>query len=212
MSVSGRHYEESSRPHTRPRSRPTASVESPYPFSSSSPHHIPTTNLYPNSIGTNHQSTIENRSEARDDSTNVSLTDEHPNINTHTLRSTFQYHHLEDYSLRPVKLYKAFNDAYIPFRDGRPIPQVARETLSGYTLTSQQYYSLVTNRELPCGRYIYLDGGKIMFDEWTMPPHAEVIIEIAEQIAVQNRNRKLFQGGTGGSLSNCGVFTNDVQM
>lgn len=51
-----------------------------------------------------------------------------------------------------------------------------------------------------------------MFDEWTMPPHAEVIIKIADQIALQNRNPKLFQGGTGGSLSNCGVFANDVQM
>lgn len=117
MSVFGGHYEESSQPHTRPTRRPTTSVESSYLSSSSSPHYTPTSSLYPNSV-TNHQSTIENRSEARNESTNVSITDEHPNINTNTLRSTLQYHHLEEYSSCSVKLYKAFDDAYIPFRTG----------------------------------------------------------------------------------------------
>ena len=70
----------------------------------------------------------------------ASFTNESPNINMHTLRSSFQYQHLKEYNPHPVALYKAFNDVYIPFRDGRPIPKHAREALSKYTLTSQEYY------------------------------------------------------------------------
>jgi hypothetical protein len=101
------------------------------------------------------------------------------------------------------KLYKAFNDAYVPFRDGKEIPEKALRNLATYTLTSPEFYTLVTDRELACGNHIYLDNGRIIFDTYTQPPHAEIIIEISDQIAYQNRNPKLFIGGTGGSMSTC---------
>lgn len=189
-------YEGSSRSYARPIPRRTASSTSSNPSSSSSSdQHIP---VYPDSVS-EQQLAIGNT----ENQASASFTDENPNVNMHTLRSSFQYQHLEDHNPHLVALYQAFNDVYIPFRDGRPIPKRARETLSKYTLTSQEYYALVTDRELPSGRYIYLDDGKIIFDEWTMPPHAEVIVEVVEQIAAQNRLTKLFQGGSGGSLSNC---------
>jgi len=70
------------------------------PQSSRLTHPPLTSQLRANSV-TNHQSTGENRSEARDDSTYVSITDGHPSINTHTLRSMLQYHqvHLTFYQL-----------------------------------------------------------------------------------------------------------------
>ena len=184
-------------PNQTPRSTASSTSSNP-PSSFSSHHHTPTSDVYPHSLS-EHQLTIGNtENQAR-----TSFTDENPNINMHILGSSFQYQHLEEYNPRLVALYKVFNDVYIPFRDGRPVPKRAREALSKYTLTSREYYALVTDRELPSGRYIYLDDGKIIFDEWTMPPHAEVIVEIVEQIAAQNRPTKLFQGGTDGNLSNC---------
>jgi len=96
---------------------------------------------------------------------------------------------------------KAFNDVYIPFRDGHTIPETARHTLDAFTLTSDQYYSLITDRELPRGQFISLDNGKLIFNEYTLPPHGEVIMEIGEQISIQNRP-KLFQASTGESCSN----------
>jgi hypothetical protein len=97
-----------------------------------------------------------------------------------------------------MKLLAAFNDVYLPFSEHKPIPPVAREKLDEFLLDSDQFYRLITARELPKARFIYLDEGKIKFDEWTQPPHAEVIIEVVEQIAMQNRPFRLFDGGTGG--------------
>ena len=51
---------------------------------------------------------------------------------------------------------------------------------------------------MPKSRYIYLDQGKIKFDECTKPPHAEVIAEVLFQIISQDRPFRLFDGGTGG--------------
>ena len=82
----------------------------------------------------------------------------------------------------------------------KSIPQHSLQALYRFTLTSHQYYRYVNVTEHPGGRFIYLDNGKVCFDTWTMPPHAEVITEIIEQIALQNRNPKLFQSGTGGSM------------
>jgi hypothetical protein len=96
---------------------------------------------------------------------------------------------------------KAFNDVYIPFRDGHTIPMAARQALDEFTLTSDQYYRLITDRELARGHFISLTNGKLVFDEYTLPPHGAVIMEISEQISSQNRP-KLFQASTGESYSN----------
>jgi len=116
----------------------------------------------------------------------------------HQLRSSTQYHHEEQYVPRPRKLLAAFNNVYKPFSERQPIPPDAREKLEEFSLDSDQFRRLITSKELPRSRYIYLDEGKIKFDECTQPPHAEVIIEVVEQIAMQNRPFKLFDGGTGG--------------
>ena len=99
-----------------------------------------------------------------------------------------------------TKLLKAFNDLYIPFNEGNSIPTAARERLEEFTLDSDQFHHLVTARELPKSRYIYLDEGKIKFDEWTQPPHAEVIGEVLVQVAMQDRPFRLFDCGTGGGV------------
>ena len=116
----------------------------------------------------------------------------------HELRSSTQNYHKEQYVPQSTKLLKAFNDVYVPFNEGKPIPTAARERLEEFTLDSDQFRRLVTARELPKSRYIYLDEGKIKFDEWTQPPHAEVIVEVLVQIAMQDRPFRLFDGGTGG--------------
>jgi hypothetical protein len=41
----------------------------------------------------------------------------------------------------------------------------ARQKLEEFVLSSEQVYRLITVRELPKSRYIYLDQGKIKFDE-----------------------------------------------
>ena len=107
---------------------------------------------------------------------------------------------MSQYITRSTKLLRAFNAVYIPFRDGKSIPVDAREKLEEFHLDSHEFYRLVTVRELPKSQYIYLEQGKIMFDEWTKPPHAEVIGEILVQIALQDRPFRLFDGGTGGGL------------
>jgi len=119
-------------------------------------------------------------------------------INVHQLRSSTEYHHEQQYVPRSTKLWKAFNSAYVPFRDGKPIPADALEKLEQFSLDSQEFYRLVTSRELPKSRYIYLQQGKVKFDEWTKPPHAEVIGEVILQIGLQDRPFGLFETGTGG--------------
>jgi sigma54-dependent transcription regulator len=69
-----------------------------------------------------------------------------------------------------------------------------------------EFYELIANKETMSARLVYLDDGKVVFDQYTMSPHAEVIVEIIEQIGLQNRNPKLLQGGTGGSMSICGIL------
>jgi len=122
--------------------------------------------------------------------------------NLHILRSQLRYDHLETYKPRlSSKLYKAFNDAYVPFRDGGEIPENALRTLETYTLTSPEFYALVTDRELPGGNHIYLDNACIIFDTYTQPPHAEIIGNIIIQVASCNCNPRLFDAGTGGTVN-----------
>ena len=113
------------------------------------------------------------------------------------------YYYEEQYVPQSTKFLKAFNDVYIPFIEGKPIPTAAHERLEEFTLDSDQFHRLVTARELPKSRYIYLDDDKIRFDEWTQLPHAEVIIEVAVQISMQDQPYRLFDSGTGCVLHLC---------
>ena len=70
--------------------------------------------------------------------------------------------------------------------------------LSEFTLSMDQFSALLIEKELAKGRFIYLENGRIKFDEWTMPPHAEVIGEIMAQITRQHVG-KLWISGSGGS-------------
>jgi hypothetical protein len=119
-----------------------------------------TTNTVSNVV---HPSTADQAGNTEDDS-------------VHTVRSRLRYEHAETYAPRlSSKLYKAFNDAYVPFRNGQEIIEDALRNLDTYTLTSSQFYALVTDRELAGGNHIYLDNGRIIFDIYTQPPHAEII-------------------------------------
>jgi hypothetical protein len=140
--------------------------------------------------------------------------DESKDDSVHILRSQLRYDHLETYKPRlSSKLYQAFNDAYVPFRDGEEIPENALRKLQTYTLTSPEFYALVTDRELAGGNHIYLDNGRIIFDTYTQPPHAEIIGNIVIQVASRNRNPNLFDVGTGGSMSTCNSADDiDVNM
>ena len=172
----------SSSPHQHPPSAPA-------PYTSPSA-------AYPSQQSTN----LEQRGpeSLRTTSASVRETSNAPSDTVHELRSSTQYSHKEQYVPRPTKLLKAFNDVYVPFNEGKPIPTAARERLEEFTLDADQFSRLVTARELPKSRYIYLDEGKIKFDEWTKPPHAEVISEILGQTFVQDLPFRLFDGGTGG--------------
>lgn len=117
---------------------------------------------------------------------------------SHQLRSSTQYSHDQKHQPQQPKLQKAFNDVYQLFLGGKPIPHEARRKLEEFEVECDEFYRLVTAREFPKSRYIYLDDWKIKFDLYTQPPHGEVIMEIADQIAVQNRPFKLFYAGTGG--------------
>ena len=57
--------------------------------------------------------------------------------NIHTLRSSHRYRHSVESRPRPAGLMKAFNDVYIPFRDGHTIPETARHTLESRRLHSR---------------------------------------------------------------------------
>lgn len=71
-------------------------------------------------------------------------------------------------------------------------------TLSEFTLSSDEFSALVLEKELSKGQFIYLENGRIQFDEWTMPPHGEVIGNIIIQIGRQDV-MDLFVSGTGTS-------------
>jgi hypothetical protein len=126
----------------------------------------------------------------------------------HELRSSFRYHSLEEHVPRPVALLTAFNSAYKPFLKGLPVPKEALEKLSQFTITSVEFYDLVTSRELERGRFIFLDEGRVKFDEATLPPHGAVIGEVIIQIGIQDRGYKLFIVGTADSMSLLGFTLN----
>ena len=96
------------------------------------------------------------------------------------------------------QLVKAFKECYDFFCRDIAIPRAALAKLSEFTLSTEQFYALVIEKELPKGRFIYLENGQIKFDEWTMPPHAEIIGEVMAQISRQDVMH-LWESGSGGS-------------
>lgn len=105
---------------------------------------------------------------------------------THVLRSNYQYIHNERYI--PRQLSKAFNYTYGYFKNRNPIPQDIMAKLSDYIIDAETFHHLVTNMRSESAKYVYLEDGRIRFDEYTLPPHSEVIEEVICQIRVQNWN------------------------
>jgi hypothetical protein len=130
----------------------------------------------------------------------------------HILRSNFRYSHADVFVPRRPNLLKAFNDAYRPFKEGQKIPEDALARLEEFTIDVPTFSILVTKREMEKGRYIYLEDGKIKFDTYTQPPHAEVINDVMMQIARQNDNPRLFIGGTAGGSAPLYLLINFIQM
>ena len=125
-----------------------------------------------------------------------------PSLTVHTLRLGNNYQNAKKYHSRIAPgLLKAFDDVYIPFGKGLPLPRAARHRLDAFTLTSDQYYVLVANRERPHGILVSLEDGKLVFDECTLRPHGQVITEIGHQIYAQNQP-ELFVSSIGESMFN----------
>jgi hypothetical protein len=107
------------------------------------------------------------------------------------------YQHQEHTVCCPVELQLAFNEAYIPFSKNLPIPVTALERLSQFTINAKEFIRLVTDSELQKSRYIYLESGKICFDENTHIPHGSIIMEIGRRISGQDDPFELFEAATG---------------
>lgn len=93
----------------------------------------------------------------------------------------------------PRQLSKAFNDAYHYFENREKIPDEIMAKLSEFDVDAKTFQQLVTIKE---AKFIYLEDGRICFDELTLPPHGEIIGEVLDQINSQNVP-KIFRGGTG---------------
>ena len=133
--------------------------------------------------------------------------DPHPSTlifapSVHTLRSNRQYSNQESYRPRHQSLLNAFWDVYRPFSQGKAIPVDARERLDSFSVSGDEFGRMVIDKELEYSRFIYLEDGKIIFDECTDPPHGEIINEVTIQIGVQDRaGGHLFSGATGNRTS-----------
>ena len=127
----------------------------------------------------------------------VSESEKAQSLTQHTLRSSFQYSADVQFSPRNPRLYKLFNEAYVPFSQGKQIPEHALAALSNMFITSEEFLRLVVCKELTKGRYVYLKDGRIGFNEFTIPPHGEVIGEVLLQIGIQDRQFGLFESGSG---------------
>lgn len=110
---------------------------------------------------------------------------------THVTRSNYRYMHDELY-ISP-QLSKAFSDAYRYFEKGEKVPDEIMTKLSEFIIDSKTFRHLATMKE---AKFVYLEDGLIRFDECTLPPHGEVIVEVVKQIEAQNVPT-LFRGGTG---------------
>jgi len=96
----------------------------------------------------------------------------------------------------PRQLSKAFSDASRYFQNRNQIPDDIIAKLSEFIIDSNTFHRLVTNKESEKTRFVYLEDGRIRFDEYTQPPHGEILTEVLEQIAAQNIP-KIFRSGSG---------------
>jgi len=83
-----------------------------------------------------------------------------------------------------------------------PIADESRRRLESFKVTENDFVELVIDRELADGRFIALEDNRIIFDEYTKPPHGEIIAEVIEQIGAQDRaGGRLLMGGTGNRIA-----------
>lgn len=129
--------------------------------------------------------------------------DQHNQSDVHVLGSHHKYQHDQHSVSHASELQQAFKEAYIPFSKNLPIPAAALERLLEFTINAEEFIRLVSERELPKSRYIYLKSGKICFDEYTLPPHGSIIMEIGRQISGQDDPFELFEAATGDGTYSC---------
>jgi hypothetical protein len=109
-------------------------------------------------------------------------------------------------------LLDPFWDVYRPFADKLTIPENAKRRLAEFTVTEDEIVHLVVEKELEHSRYIYLEDSKIIFDEYTDPPHGEIIGEIMGQIWSQDRaGGRLFVSGTGNRKTHF-IYDADIKI
>ena len=92
--------------------------------------------------------------------------------------------------------------SYLPFGGDRRIPADALKTFSNFTVTVSQFQDLVTSRELPKSRYIFLQKGKIIFDCAPLPPCGCMIGEMMGQMFYHDLERHFLGGARIGKPRN----------
>lgn len=120
----------------------------------------------------------------------------------HTLRSKTQYTHNFRYRPRNQLFLAAFWEVYRLFVDRKVIPHDCRRRLESFSVTEEDFIQLVIKNELTDGQFIELLDNKVIFDEYTKPPHGEIIGEVIEQIGIQDRaGGRLLMSGTGNRIT-----------
>ena len=99
----------------------------------------------------------------------------------------------------PPQLSRVFSDAYRYFEKRQKVPDEIMTKLLEFILDSKTFRQLVTIKE---AKFVYLEDGRIFFDEYTLPPHGEIIGEVSRQIVAQNVPI-IFAGGTGNGTFLC---------
>ena len=133
--------------------------------------------------------------------TPVSIT--HPNSsNVHTLRSQTIYTNDVVHTPWPQGLLHIFNRAYKQFVEHNHVPEDLLKELDKYTLSAQDFKNLIAQKETEKMNHIYLEEGKIHFDEYTLNPHGNVIAEFFRQVHMQDAGYRILDGSSGdGTIS-----------
>ena len=74
--------------------------------------------------------------------------------------------------------------------------------LHSFPVDCDTFLRITKIKELASGRYLYLEDGKIKFNTFTQPPHAEVLGRVMRQIARQD-TADLFIDGSGDGMMYC---------
>jgi hypothetical protein len=109
----------------------------------------------------------------------------------HTLRSGAGYENATIYTHRNNAFTKAFSEAMSYFQLRKPIPTSILEEIEKFTLTSEEFKTLVSAKEDPRLQHVYMDRGKVRFNYYTLTPHGDVIMEVGNQISSQDQNKSI---------------------